>query len=301
MPLNIQLAAVQSTMPTTEVQEESLAVSFNVQFWGVRAQVPTPGKDTVRYGGNTSCVEMRIGEARFIFDGGTGLRALGNSLLKQMPVEARLFFTHCHWDRIQGFPFFVPAFIPINYFHIYGAPASDGSSFKQRLSKQMLGPNFPVPIQVMQSKLEFHDLDVGSQQHFDGGLTVETCLLNEEQCSIGYRICDRQRTVVYAAAIEHAPEQPHPNLRHLANQADLLILAVPSAAYHPSDLDSATAADSPWRKHVELAQQVGVKQIVLSLHSPDHNDDFLDCVEASIRQTCPQASLAREGMAIAIA
>jgi len=288
-------------MPTTEVQEESLAVSFNVQFWGVRAQVPTPGKDTVRYGGNTSCVEMRIGEARLVFDGGTGLRALGNSLLKQMPVEAHLFFTHCHWDRIQGFPFFVPAFIPINHFHIYGAPASDGSSFKQRLSKQMLGPNFPVPIQVMQSKLEFYDLAVGSKQSFNGGLTVGTCVLNEEQCSIGYRVSNGEQTVVYAAATEYAPDGSHPNLRQLAECADLLVLAVPNVHRHPGDLDAATAPDSPWRQHVELAQSIGVKQVVLSLHSPDHNDDFLDRVEDSIRQVCPQASLAREGMAIAVA
>ncbi len=275
-------------------------MSFNVQFWGVRAQVPTPGKDTVRYGGNTSCVEMQIGETRLIFDGGTGLRALGNDLLKQMPVEAHLFFTHCHWDRIQGFPFFVPAFIPINHFHIHGAPASDGSPFKQRLSKQMLGPNFPVPIQVMQSKLEFHNLAVDCKQEFGENLTLETRLLNEEQCSIGYRICDRQRAVVYATAIEHAPEQPHPNLIALARQADLLILAVPNVHRHPVDPDLAVAANSPWRAHVELAKEAGVKQVILSLHSPDHNDDFLDRVEANIRQVCPQASLAREGMTIEV-
>lgn len=78
---------------------------FTVQFWGVRGSIASPGAETVRYGGNTPCVEMRVGGHRLIFDGGTGLRVLGQSLLSQMPVEAHMFFTHTHWDHIQGFPF----------------------------------------------------------------------------------------------------------------------------------------------------------------------------------------------------
>jgi phosphoribosyl 1,2-cyclic phosphodiesterase len=89
---------------------------FVVQFWGVRGQISTPGKETMRYGGNTSCVEMRVGKKRLIFDCGSGLRVLGNNLLSQMPVEAYIFLTNCHWDSIQGFPFFVPGFIPGNCF-----------------------------------------------------------------------------------------------------------------------------------------------------------------------------------------
>ncbi|MEO1068963.1 MAG: MBL fold metallo-hydrolase, partial [Cyanobacteria bacterium J06638_6] len=123
-----------------------LSEQFLVRFWGVRGSVASPGSSTVRYGGNTSCIEMLVGEHRLIFDGGTGLRELGNALLAEMPVEANLFFTHSHWDHIQGFPFFSPAFVSGNRFNIYGAVAPNGSTIEQRLNDQMLHPNFPVPL-----------------------------------------------------------------------------------------------------------------------------------------------------------
>jgi len=94
--------------------------NFSIHFWGVRGSIPTPSISTVRYGGNTPCVEMRCNGKRLIFDGGTGLRVLGQCLLKEMPLEAHLFFTHSHWDHIQGFPFFTPAYIAGNSFKIYG-------------------------------------------------------------------------------------------------------------------------------------------------------------------------------------
>jgi len=128
---------------------------FTVHFWGVRGSIACPGPETVRYGGNTPCTEVRIAGHRIILDGGTGLRVLGQQLLRSMPVNAHLFFTHSHWDHIQGFPFFTPAFIPSNCFKIYGAVAPDGSTIEQRLTGQMLHPNFPVPLQIMGASMEF--------------------------------------------------------------------------------------------------------------------------------------------------
>ena len=110
---------------------------FQIKFWGVRGSIPCPGEQTVRYGGNTSCVEMQVGGERLIFDAGTGLRILGESLMSQMPVKAHLFFTHSHWDHIQGFPFFTPAFIAGNRFNIYAMPSPNGATMKQRLHDQM--------------------------------------------------------------------------------------------------------------------------------------------------------------------
>jgi phosphoribosyl 1,2-cyclic phosphodiesterase len=91
-----------------------------ITFWGVRGSIPTPGRDTAEIGGNTSCVEVRAGKLALILDGGTGLRLLGQKLLKEMPVTAHIFFSHVHWDHIQGFPFFAPAFVPGNTIHLYG-------------------------------------------------------------------------------------------------------------------------------------------------------------------------------------
>ena len=93
---------------------------MRITFWGVRGSIPTPGPETATVGGNTSCVEVRAGNLLLVFDGGTGLRLLGKSLLKSMPITAHLFFSHVHWDHIQGFPFFDPAFVPGNVIHLYG-------------------------------------------------------------------------------------------------------------------------------------------------------------------------------------
>jgi phosphoribosyl 1,2-cyclic phosphodiesterase len=284
-------------------------VNFDVLFWGVRDQIATPGKDTVRYGGNTACVEMRVGDCHLVFDGGTGLRQMGLNWLKQMPVEAHLFFTHCHWDRIQGFPFFVPAFIPVNHLHIYGATASNGSSFQQRLSEQMLGPNFPVPIQVMQSKMEFYDLTTVQKQDL-GDAIVEMNFLNSRHHSLGYRVNYEGRSVVYATgtrlqekmSAEEAARDREALLK-LADRADLVILDAPRAAVrfngqHTSQ--EAWDADGLWQKSISLAKDAGAKQVILSLHSPDHSDEILACIEQEIQTIFPNTQLAREGMVVSV-
>lgn len=275
--------------------------NFVVQFWGVRGQISAPGKETVRYGGNTSCVEMRIGEKRLIFDGGSGLRVLGNHLLTQMPVEAYMFFTHCHWDSIQGFPFFTPAFIPGNCFHIYGAAASNGASIEHRLGSQMLAPNFPVPLQVMQSELKFYELTSGHKVKMDE-VIVEAALLNDSSRSMGYRVTWQGHSVVYAIARSHYRDRIDKNLLHLARQADLLILDAPCAISSDKSLKSSPLGwqDELWQTGIATAKTAGVKRIVLSHYNPNHNDDFLDWVEAQVQSVFPNDLLAREGMILSV-
>lgn len=274
-------------------------VNFVVQFWGVRGQVSAPGKETVRYGGNTSCVEMRVGEKRLIFDGGSGLRVLGNHLLTKMPVEAYMFFTHCHWDSIQGFPFFTPAFIPGNCFHIYGAAASNGASIEQRLGCQMLAPNFPVPLKVMQSKLNFYELTAGNKLSIDD-VTVETAYLNYSNRSLGYRVNWQGRSVVYATSRSCYPDRFDKNLLHLARQANLLILDAPNNITFEETLksDPLSWQDDLWQTGVATAKKAGVKRVVMSRYSPDHGDELLDRVAAQVHSVLPYFTLAREGMVL---
>jgi phosphoribosyl 1,2-cyclic phosphodiesterase len=266
---------------------------FLIRFWGVRGEIATPGEATMRYGGNTPCLEMRIGGKCLIFDGGTGLRELGNDLLRQMPVEAHIFFTHCHWDRIQGFPFFIPAFIPGNRFHIYGAEASNGASFEQRLVNQMRGPNFPVPIQVMRSELKFHDLNIGESQTIDD-ITIETSFLNYEHRSIGYRVNACDRSVVYATDTDNYSDHVQEKLLELAHQADLLILDAPdsSKVNHTSEIF--------WKISINLAKSASVKKVIISTHNPDHDDQFLEHIEMEVQSIFPHVSLAREGLMISL-
>lgn len=274
---------------------------FVVQFWGVRDQVSTPGKETIRYGGNTSCVEMRVGKKRLIFDGGSGLRSLGNNLLSQMPVEAHMFFTDCHWDSIQGFPFFTPAFIPGNCFHIYGAKASNGASMEQRLDCQMLHPNFPVPLQVMRSELKFYDLTSRKVISLDD-VTVEATSLNYSHRSMGYRVTWQGYSVVYATDRCYYPNYLDENLLHLARQADLLILDAPGTITVDDIFksDPLNWQDELWQTGLTTAKAAGVKRIVMSRYNPDYDDEFLDKMEQQVQSVFPSNLLAREGMILPV-
>lgn len=273
---------------------------FVVQFWGVRDRISAPGKETICYGGNTSCVEIRIGKKRLIFDGGTGLRVLGTNMLKAMPIEAYIFFTHCHWDSIQGFPFFVPAFIPGNCFHIYGSQASDGTSMEQRLNRQMLAPNFPVPLQVMRSELKFYELSSGVTIRLDD-VTVEAVFLHYSHRAMGYRVNWQGYSVVYATERACYLDQIDKNLLHLAQQADLLILDAPSTISN-DDLKSSPLQwqDNLWQTGIETAKAAGVKRIVMSRYNPDYDDDFLEKLEAQVKSVFPNDLLAREGMILPV-
>lgn len=284
--------AMTETNPETE---------FIVQFWGVRGSIPTPGSKTVRYGGNTSCVEMRLAGKRLIFDGGTGLRVLGINLLRQLPVEAHLLFTHTHWDHIQGFPFFVPAFIKGNRFHIYGALAPNGSTIQQRLSDQMVHPNFPVPIQVMQSDLKFNDLTPGDIVELDD-IKIETTLLNHPNTALGYRVSWQGHTAVYCTDTEHFPDRLDENVLHLARNADVLIYdaTYTNAEYNDFKSPKVGWGHSTWEVGVEIAKAAGVKKIVMFHHDPSHDDNFLDQVEQSVQSAFPNGFLAREGMTVAV-
>lgn len=272
---------------------------FAVRFWGVRGSIPTPGKETVRYGGNTACVEIQVAGQRLIFDGGTGLRQLGKALLKESPVEAHLFFTHTHWDRIQGFPFFMPAFSEGNCFHIYGAVGPNGASIKQRLCDQMLRPNFPVPLQVMQAELRFNNIAAGSIITL-GDVVVETISLNRPNSALGYRITSGGRSVVYATDTEHSPDGLDNSLVYLAQQADLLIYdaAYADHAYYDPDVTEAFQQSEAWQNGISTLLGAGVKQIVMFHHDPGHEDDLLDHIEVQMQSRFPQVKLAREGMVL---
>ena len=239
---------------------------------------------------------------RLIFDGGTGIRVLGKSLMKQMPVEAHLFFSHSHWDHIQGFPFFVPAFAKGNCFHIYGAIAPNGATLKQRLSDQMNHPNFPVPIQVMQSDLKFYDLFPGDVMNL-GEVTIETGPLNHPNTAMGYRITWNGRTVVYATDTEHYPDHIDENLLHLCRDANMLIYdaCYTDEEYHDPKSPKIGWGHSTWQEALKLARAANVKKAVIFHHDPSHTDDFLDDVESQVQAAFPNSILAREGMILPVA
>lgn len=268
---------------------------FAVQFWGVRGSLPIPGAGTVRYGGNTACVETIIDGQRLVFDGGTGIQALGRHLVNNSSrVQAHVFFTHTHWDRIQGFPFFSPAFVEGNRLDIYGAPAPTGASIKQSLTNQMLRPNFSTPLQSMAADMVFHNISAGTIIRLENGVTVETVTLNSSTSALGFRVSHKGYSLVYATDIQNSDNGIDQNLLYLAQDADLLIYsATPTEISHAALNGTVTV---PWEMGVELAKQAHAKETVLFYHSPIHDDNYLERVEGEIKDRFPGIYLAREGM-----
>ncbi|WP_008319093.1 MBL fold metallo-hydrolase [Leptolyngbya sp. PCC 6406] len=272
---------------------------FLIRFWGVRGSIACPGPKTVRYGGNTSCVEMRVGGHLLIFDGGTGLRVLGTKLLSEMPLEANMFFTHSHWDHIQGFPFFVPAFVPGNRFNIYGAIAPNGSTIEQRLNDQMLHPNFPVPLQIMGADLKFCDLEVGEPVEIED-IKVENTLLNHPGEAVGYRVTWKGCSAAYVTDTEHFPDRPDENVLWLARDADVMIYdaTYTDEEYHHEKTSKVGWGHSTWQEAVKVAKAANVKQLIIFHHDPLHNDEFMDEVAKNTTEAFPKSTIAREGMVI---
>ncbi|MET0111737.1 MULTISPECIES: MBL fold metallo-hydrolase [Limnospira] len=273
---------------------------FTVHFWGVRGSISCPGTTTVRYGGNTPCVEMRVGSQRLIFDGGTGLRVLGQALLAEMPVTAHMFFTHSHWDHIQGFPFFAPAFVPINTFNIYGAIAPNGSTIEQRLNDQMLHPNFPVPLQVMGAKLNFIDITIGESIYLEDDLVIETALLNHPGEAVGYRVSWKGYTTAYVTDTEHFPDRLDENVLKLARNANVLIYdaTYTDEEYYSPKSSKVGWGHSTWQEAVKVAQAAGVQKLVIFHHDPLHNDDFMDQIGENVADAFPNSLIAREGLSL---
>jgi phosphoribosyl 1,2-cyclic phosphodiesterase len=279
----------------------TLEDKFIINFWGVRGSIACPGTATVRYGGNTPCVEMLVGSHRLIFDAGTGIHVLGQSLLGDLPVSGHLFFSHSHWDHIQGFPFFSPAFMEGNEFDIYGGGIPHGVTIEHRLHDQMTQPNFPVPLQVMGANLRFHNLDYGDKIKLDD-VTVATGLLNHPGGAMGYRVSWQDYTVAYITDTEHFSDRLDENVLGLADRADVLIYdcTYTDEEYNHPKSSKVGWGHSTWQEAVKVAQTAQVKKLVIFHHDPSHDDDFMDLIQIESVKLFPQSIVAKEGMSIVV-
>lgn len=247
---------------------------LQVTFWGVRGSIASPGPDTIKYGGNTSCVEVRGGGTCVALDGGTGLRRFGSVLMERgLPTETHLFLSHLHWDHIQGIPFFTPAFIPGNKVTFYGEPKAD-MSLREILEAQMTSPNFPVPLSIMRSQMNFQELDPHSDLMM-GALKVQTAPMNHPNGCLGIRLSYAGRSVVYTTDTEHYPEgKIDQNIVNLAQGADALIY---DSMYTDEEYQSRIGwGHSTYSEGLRIAKAAKVKRLFFFHHDPEHNDAFLD-------------------------
>jgi phosphoribosyl 1,2-cyclic phosphodiesterase len=278
---------------------------MRITFWGVRGSIPTPGPHTVEIGGNTSCVEVRAGKTILIFDGGTGLRMLGKTLLKEMPITAHLFFSHVHWDHIQGFPFFDPAFVAGNTIHLYGGN-NVSRTLEETLAGQMDHPSFPVHLTAMAASMTFHDLVEGQALELDDGngkkIAISTAPGNHPNGVRAYRVDYAGHSVMYATDTEHYPEIDK-NLLGLAKGVDVLIY---DSQYTPEEYAGTAGTGIPkvgwghstFEEAVKLAKAAGAKQLVLYHHDPMQADAAVREKERRARAIFPNSIAAHEGLTI---
>jgi len=162
---------------------------MRIKFWGVRGSTPTPQPGNMRYGGNTSCVEVRFGDSLYIFDCGTGFRMLGRQLesaANGKAILAHVFVSHFHWDHIQGMPFFRPLYENQNSQLVFHS-SSRTRSLEQVMAEQMASPYFPVDLAQMKAKLDFYNIDNGCLPMQDG-TRIKTAWLNHPQGCMGFRL-----------------------------------------------------------------------------------------------------------------
>ncbi len=269
---------------------------FIVRFWGVRGTIATPGPANVRYGGNTSCVEMRCGPHRLIFDGGTGLRELGKFLEPEGPLEADLFFSHTHLDHVAGLPFFKPLFNRGNQVKLWAGHLLPGRTLNEVLCRIMSAPLFPVPFEVLSAGITTKDFRHGDHLVPRPGVSVRTIPLNHPDGATAYRIEYAGKSVCYVTDTEHVAGRLDEGILRLIKDADLFIY---DCTYTDAEYSQyAGWGHSTWEEGARLADAAGVKTLVIFHHDPDHDDDFMDRVTAEAERRRPGTVVAKEGLVL---
>ncbi len=268
------------------------------KFYGTRGSIPVCDRDFQDFGGNTTCVLILDDTGQVaILDAGSGLRNLGKDLIassQQQDGTTFLALSHFHWDHIQGFPFFAPAYDPRRHFTISAfGRGGEKRDLKSIFAGQMQQEYFPVPLEQMGATFAF--LEPGDQTFTYRAARVISYKHNHPGGAFTYRIEDRGKVLVFCTDIEHG-ERIDPNIVQLAREADLLIH---EAQYTPEELKHKKGwGHSSWEQAIEVAKQAGVKRLALTHHDPDHNDEFLYRVEEKCQKHFPQVVLAREKMEI---
>ena len=270
-------------------------MAFAVKFWGVRGSIACPSPQHIKYGGNTSCIEIIVDDNRFILDAGTGVRLLGQEFMRQDVRETFLLLTHTHWDHINGFPFFVPAYDPARTVHIMAGHLVHGG-IKDVLATQMDNPMFPVPLGAMRANLLFEDFDVGNDFELYPGVKIRTTPLNHPNGATAYRIEYKGMAAVYVTDTEHVVGEIDQRVADIIQGADLVIY---DSTYTEEEFPAKVGwGHSTWNEGVRLCQLADVKKLAIFHHEPDHDDAFMEKLEEEARATWSGAFVARENSEI---
>lgn len=270
-----------------------------IRFWGVRGSVPCPGSENARYGGNTACVEVTCGDRLVIFDAGTGLRPLGNSLMRTSEsVRADIFLSHCHIDHIGGLPFFAPCYLPSSRIRLWAGNLLPERTLAPIARKVMSAPLFPGTGEIFKAELEFRDFHCGEALVPQPDIVLQTAPLNHPGRATGYRLEHDGRVIAYVTDTEHRPGQLDRHVLNLAACADLLIY---DCNYTDEEFVSHVGwGHSTWQEGIRIAEAAGAKRLAIFHHDPDHDDAFLDDVKARAAARHAGTIVAAEGLVLTL-
>jgi phosphoribosyl 1,2-cyclic phosphodiesterase len=302
-----------------------------VRFWGVRGSVPCPGPKTVKYGGNTSSLELRFGEEDrlILIDAGTGIRELAGHIMQndlpKGPIKTELFLTHTHWDHIMGFPFFIPIFIPNTELKVFGPVTYEDDTLDKIVGGMLSYRYWPVRLTELAAKIEYFNLKEGSQD-LGGGLWLTTKYLNHPILVLGYRFeyrgkvfCTAYDTEPFRNVFDVSPDDPsydeeavkegamaaqeeNDKVVSFFQGADILIHD--SQYTHKEYISSKLGwGHSSFEHAVNVAHKAGVKKLLLFHHDTDRSDAELELIEKKIQsaagaKTSMEVMIAREGMTV---
>ncbi len=265
-----------SLAPFTETMSGVMAA----QFWGVRGTLPVPGKKTVRYGGNTSCISLRVAQHFFIFDAGTGIKELSNYVVKNniFPLKAKIFISHPHYDHINGLPFFAPLFVKGNEFEILGTNQGE-KKIEELISSPMDGVYLPFTIKEFAAQLRFRNLS--EEKLFIDDIEVQTILLNHPGRCLGYRVEYKGKRFCYITDNELYPEASSryslvavDRLIQFVQHSDVLVI---DATYTDEQYQGKIGwGHSAVSRVVDIADQAKVKLLCLFHHDPEQYDKEID-------------------------
>lgn len=266
-----------------------------VEFYGVRGSIASPAGETMKYGGNTSCVRVTLDDGtNVIFDTGTGARKLGLNMMKNCfgkgQGKAHIFYSHYHHDHTEGFPFFVPAYIKGNELVVFGEKKE--LTVKEVLDLQQKSPIFPVSLDYMAATKQFENLQHGDEARIGSNGTVVKCAkLNHPNSVLAYRLED----LVYATDVEPEPESEK-RLVELAQGAKMLII---DGQYTPEEYPAKKGwGHGTYVDAARIAKAAGVKRVVLFHHEPTHSDNDLDAILERAKLVFPNTIMARENLEI---
>jgi phosphoribosyl 1,2-cyclic phosphodiesterase len=268
---------------------------MTVRFWGVRGSIPCSESGTSRYGGNTSCVEVRCGHHLLIFDAGSGLRHLGATLANE-PTDIDLFLSHCHIDHLIGLPFFTPVFDEHRRIRLWAGGLQSSGGLKAAVDKMMSFPLFPIGTDTTKGISAFNDFARGDVLRPRENIVIRSAMLDHPGGATGYRIEYGGKAMCYLTDNDLGYGAPDPAIVALAKDAALVIT---DATYTDAELpDHAGWGHSSWQQAIRLADTANVKALCLFHHDPDHDDTMMDAIAAEAARTRTGTIVAREGLTI---